>query len=81
MKADRGKKAIKSRIWNKKERNRRKTALCIGNDKNGKNCETCADNDYGLCDRFGMWVKENDTCVKWRADWRDVMLRKFLRTQ
>nr|DAU77516.1 MAG TPA: hypothetical protein [Caudoviricetes sp.] len=55
--------------------------MCIGNDENGKNCETCADNDYGLCDRFGMWVKENDTCVKWRADWRDVMLRKFLRTQ
>lgn len=58
-----------------------KTVLCIGNDENGKNCGTCADNDYGLCDRFGMWVKENDICVKWRADWRDVMLRKFLRTQ
>ena len=31
-----------------------------------KTCETCVDNDFGLCDRLGVLVEEDDTCEKHR---------------
>ena len=31
-----------------------------------KTCETCRENDYGLCDRKGFLVEDDDTCEKWK---------------
>ena len=44
-----------------------------------RTCRTCKDNDNGLCDRTGHLVEEDDTCSQWRGDWREAMLRAFLR--
>ena len=32
-----------------------------------KTCETCADNDDGLCDRLGILIEDDDTCEKHRS--------------
>ena len=31
-----------------------------------KTCETCVDNDFGLCDRLGVLVENDDSCEKHR---------------
>ena len=48
-----------------------------------KTCKTCVENDYGLCDRKGILVEDDDTaCEKHRTkdtlSWRDAMMRTFL---
>ena len=43
-----------------------------------KICKTCLDNDNGICDRLGVLVEDDDTCDKYRPDWRDAVLRTFL---
>lgn len=43
-----------------------------------KTCKTCQDNDCGLCDRLGVLVEDDDTCDKYRRDWRDAVMRTFL---
>jgi hypothetical protein len=36
----------------------------------GKICRTCSYNDCGLCDRYGRWVADHDTCEKWsKGEW------------
>lgn len=35
---------------------------------NNKTCETCIDNDNGLCDRKGILIQDDDTCDKHRED-------------
>ena len=48
---------------------------------NNKTCETCIDNDNGLCDRKGILIQGDDTCDKHREDWRQQMMRKFDRRE
>lgn len=44
-----------------------------------KTCKTCIDNDFGLCDRLGEWVDDEDTCENYRKEyWQDTMMRTFL---
>ena len=43
-----------------------------------KTCETCADNDNGICDRLGCPVEKNDACELHRADWIENLLQRFL---
>lgn len=43
-----------------------------------KTCETCADNDNGICDRLGRPVEENDACELHRANWIENLLQRFL---
>lgn len=46
-----------------------------------KTCETCIDNDCGLCDTFGRLVEDDDTCEKWNGDapaWHEAVMRTFL---
>lgn len=44
---------------------------------NNKTCETCIENDNGLCDRKGILINDDDTCNKHREDWRRKMMEKF----
>lgn len=44
-----------------------------------KTCKTCINNDDGLCDRKGILVEDEDSCEKYREDWREAMLRQFNR--
>ena len=46
---------------------------------NTKTCKTCKDNDCGICDRTGLEVEDKDTCSKHKPDWREAMIRSFLR--
>lgn len=50
-----------------------------------KTCKTCRYNDNLLCDRKGIWIRDNDACSKWQQDnkvaWKETMLAKFLRTR
>ena len=43
-----------------------------------RTCVTCTENDYGICDRLGWPVEENDVCELHRADWRENLLQRFL---
>lgn len=44
-----------------------------------KTCKTCIDNDFGLCDRMGKWVDDEDTCENYRTEyWKEAMMRTFL---
>lgn len=44
-----------------------------------KTCKTCIDNDFGLCNRLGEWVDDDDTCENYRNEYRqDAMMRTFL---
>lgn len=43
-----------------------------------KACKTCVDNEYGICNRLGWPVEENDACELHRADWRENVLQRFL---
>lgn len=48
-----------------------------------KTCKTCIENDYGLCDRKGILVEDDDiACEKYKTryvlSWRDAMMRTFL---
>lgn len=51
-----------------------------------KNCETCINNDCGLCDLKGILVEDEDTCESWTSlfrrkgqqEWKDRMLNTFL---
>ena len=46
-----------------------------------KTCETCLDNDSGLCDRKGILVEDEDTCENHRGKepaWKEAMMRTFL---
>lgn len=44
-----------------------------------KICKTCIDNDNGLCDRKGILVEDDDHCSDHKPDWRESMMRNFLR--
>lgn len=44
-----------------------------------KTCKTCRDNDNGLCDCRGILVEDDDECNKYKPDWREAMMRNFLR--
>lgn len=46
---------------------------------NHKTCDTCADNDDGLCDRTGRLVEDDDTCEMCREQWQEALMRQFLR--
>ena len=43
-----------------------------------KTCATCIDNDFGICDRLGRPVEENDACELHRANWIENLLQRFL---
>jgi len=43
-----------------------------------KTCKTCVDNEDGFCDRKGILV-EDDECTDHKPDWRESMMRNFLR--
>lgn len=45
-----------------------------------KNCETCINNDCGLCDLKGILVEDEDSCESWKGqqEWKDKMLNTFL---
>lgn len=45
-----------------------------------KNCETCINNDYSLCDLKGILVEDEDSCESWKGqqEWKDKMLNTFL---
>lgn len=43
-----------------------------------KTCKTCVDNEYGICDRLGWPVGENDACELHRVDWREGIMQRFL---
>lgn len=47
-----------------------------------KNCKTCRDNDCGLCNRTGRFVKDTDSCEKHRdknePTWQEAFMRTFL---
>lgn len=47
-----------------------------------KTCKTCIENDYGLCDRKGILVEDDDTaCEKHQnkdPEWKQTMMRTFL---
>ena len=45
---------------------------------NNKTCATCADNDFGICDRLGRPVEDKDACELHRADWQENLLQRFL---
>ena len=45
--------------------------LACGSEKRriamkNKTCETCVDNDFGLCDRLGVLIENDDSCEKHR---------------
>lgn len=47
-----------------------------------KTCNSCVDNDNGLCDRKGILVEEDDTCEEYTAhaeNWCQFLLRRFTR--
>ena len=47
-----------------------------------KTCSTCINNDGNICDRKGIVAKDDSSCDKHTAyeeNWRDVMLRQFMR--
>lgn len=52
-----------------------------GEGMNNKTCETCIENDNGLCDRKGILINEDDSCDKHREDWRRKMMEKFDRRE
>ena len=43
-----------------------------------KACKTCVDNNFGICDRLGWPVEENDACELHRVDWRESIMQRFL---
>ena len=46
-----------------------------------KTCETCLDNDSGLCDRKGILIEDEDSCEKHRGKdptWKEAVMRTFL---
>lgn len=47
-----------------------------------KTCETCKENDCGLCDRTGRLVEDDDQCEKWKGkeipEWKARMMNTFL---
>lgn len=44
-----------------------------------KTCETCIENDNGLCDRKGILIEEDDTCEKHISSWKETMMENFIR--
>lgn len=44
-----------------------------------KTCKTCIDNEDGFCDRKGILVEVYDQCTDHKPDWRESMMRNFLR--
>ena len=48
-----------------------------------RTCKTCRYNDNLLCDKKGVWIRDNHTCSKWQQerDWRQSMMAKFLKTR
>ena len=47
-----------------------------------KTCSTCISNDDNMCNRKGIATKDDSSCDKHTAyeeNWRDVMLRQFMR--
>lgn len=44
-------------------------------------CKTCHSNDCFLCDKKGIWVKDEDTCDKWNKEkltWKEKLMQRFL---
>ncbi|WP_455503217.1 hypothetical protein [Blautia sp.] len=50
-----------------------------------RTCKTCRHNDDLLCDKKGIWIRDDYSCSKWEAEpwqqWRKSMMTKFLRTR
>lgn len=44
-----------------------------------KTCKTCIENDNGLCDRKGILIEEDDSCVNHTENWVDSLMEKFIR--
>ena len=44
-----------------------------------KTCKTCVDNEDGFCGRKGILVEDDDRCTDHKPDWRESMMRNFLR--
>ena len=38
------------------------------------NCESCAWNDDGLCDRLGLFVDDDDSCKFYRPDGKEIQV-------
>jgi len=43
-----------------------------------KTCATCTENDFGICERLGRPVEDEDACELHRADWQENLLQRFL---
>nr|DAW64882.1 MAG TPA: hypothetical protein [Caudoviricetes sp.] len=50
-----------------------------------RTCKTCRHNDDLLCDKKGIWIRDDYSCSKWEVEpwqqWRKSMLTRFLRTR
>lgn len=50
-----------------------------------KTCKTCRHNDDLLCDKKGIWIRDDYSCSKWETQpwqqWRKSIMSKFLRTR
>ena len=46
-----------------------------------KTCRTCKDNEDGLCDRKGILVEDEHTCNKWRQEWKERLMARFLKVR
>ncbi|MFR4634074.1 MAG: hypothetical protein ACLT8I_16375 [Blautia faecis] len=44
-----------------------------------KHAKTCVDDEDGFCDRKGILVEDDDQCTDHKPDWRESMMRNFLR--
>ena len=44
-----------------------------------KTCETCIENDNGLCDREGILIEEDDSCENHTKNRMDSLMEKFIR--
>lgn len=43
-----------------------------------KKCKNCVKNDAGICDRYGIQVKDEDHCEKHRFNWKEKLLQRFM---
>ena len=47
-----------------------------------RTCKTCRHNDDLLCDKKGIWIRDDYSCSKWETQpwqqWRKSIMSKFL---
>lgn len=44
-----------------------------------KTCDTCINNDNGMCNRKGITINKDDTCEKHTENWMNSLMEKFIR--